>query len=196
MQSILCPSPEISGNQALNVFVLLFFYDYYHLFDLVFSLIYILVRYERRPVEANVWTGHKQTEVGPMKLWHQIAWWHHLLYLEWFHLQTTDFLFSTINNVIPQSQALDRAFAQPSATKLEAIPSYSICSIQEVVMALWSIYITSAGDKAGWALRLISKAGLSCRKSNNFLITQLPWLCQSEESLKKNWPLSYKYFKT
>lgn len=129
-----------------------FFYDYYHLFDLVFSLIYIQVRYEWRPVEANVWTGRKQTEVGPMKLWHQIAWWHHLLSLEWFHLQTTDFLFFTINNVIPQSQALDRAFARPSATKLEAIPSYSICSIQEVVMALWSIYITSAGDKAGWAL--------------------------------------------
>lgn len=122
--------------QSIFVFVLLF----------MMMLIQFLVRFiywwdlHVGQLRKMFKQDRKKTKFGPMKMRH------HIISLEQMHLRPTHFLFSTM----AQSRALHRAFVLPSATKLEAVPSYSICSISEVVTALWRISDTSAGDKADW----------------------------------------------
>lgn len=184
------PSPEISGNQALCVCVA-FFYDYYHLFDLVFSLIYILVRYERRPVEANR-SGANET-VTPDCMVPPFT-------VSWMIPPTNDWLPLFHNKQCNSSISGSRSCVCPAVC--HKVGSHSVLfhllyprgcygSLEYLyyICRWWSRLGT---EHCGSFQRLICLV----ENQTSFLITQLPWLCQSEESLKKNWPLSSKYFKT
>lgn len=155
----------------------------YHLFDAVFSWIYLLMRFACGSFEANVWAGQKQTmndETVTLDCT-DLVWWDHFSWTSpptanWLPLFQLNLLFSIahLSCRLPQSWKPSRFIPFARSQRLFWLPG---------VFLLHLPLIKRTGH---WALHLILKAELSCQDSNKFLITKLPWLCQSESL--KNFP--------